>query len=209
MRRFLRTIVIGVLVVTMSFNPASAWNWFRGGRGGYGGYYSGYGGYGEYYGGYGGGRWGSRYSSSYGSHYGGGSGCCGSYGYSSGGYGGCGGGYDSCGGGCGGYDSCGGGCGGCDSCGGGYGGCDSCGGYSEYSHGGEVIVDHGTVIDSYDHAPMPPAETTTPSTVPPPEEPAGVRAANGYDASSGTSTRADAWHHRTSSAGRNTGRRAR
>ena len=60
MRRFLRTIVIGVLVVTMSFNPASAWNWFRGGRGGYGGYYSGYGGYGDYYGGYGGGRWGSR-----------------------------------------------------------------------------------------------------------------------------------------------------
>ena len=47
MRRFLRTIVIGALVVTMSFNPASAWNWFRSGGGGYGGYYSGYGGYGH------------------------------------------------------------------------------------------------------------------------------------------------------------------
>jgi hypothetical protein len=148
MRKILRTMMIGVLVVAMSMDTASAWHVFGGGCGGYGGYRGSCGGYG--YGGYGGYYGHMHYASScYGSGY------CGSYGYGGWGY------SDSCGGGC--SDGCSsyGDCGTSGGCGS-YGGCDSCGG---------EVIDYGVSEPTYETAPIMPGEPAPSTTMPTPQQP--------------------------------------
>ena len=140
MQRIVRTILVGVLVFMMSFNPAAAWHHWGGG-----GYYGG--GYcGNYYG------YCRSYGPVYSSCYNGPSGYRGSYGYQRvvysepycGGCGSCG----SCGGDCG-------SCGGCDGCS----SCDNCG-----SCGGVVIESSPHVYQ--ETAPQAPAEMRTLPTPP-------------------------------------------
>src|SRR5262245_55746051 len=168
MQRIMRTILVGFMILMMTFNPAAAWHHWGGGyAGNYYGYCRSYPAYASGYcgscgyGGYGYSR--VVYSSEpYG--YGGCGGGCGSYGDCGGGCGECGGGCSSCGGDCGGgCSSCGGG-GSCESgsCGG---GCSSCGSYE--SSGNAVIESSPNVYQ--ESAPTPPAEVrsmpTPPATV--------------------------------------------
>ena len=153
MRRTLRTVLIGVLVFALTFNPAAAWFFGRSGCGGYSG--CGWGGHRSYQSGY------------YGAYYGGWDHC----GYSHqpvvyhGSY---------CGSGC--YDRCGGGyCGGhCDggNCGGYYHGGYYSDGYETYDGG--VVIEGGDVM--METAPTAPAEMPNGrQTVPPPtREPSRV-----------------------------------
>ncbi len=160
MRRTLRTIVIGALVVMMSINPASAWHMFRGGCGGHRSYGPGY--YSSschYGGGYGGGYYGScgyaplSYYDSYNTYHRGG---CGGYGYSG-----------EC-------DGCGYG----DGCSGGYGYSEGCGCGDEVIEGS--VVEGRVVETAPEPAPEGPADDSAEAgTMPSPERRC---AADGHDA---------------------------
>lgn len=154
MRRKLRTVLVGMLVVAMSVNPAAAWFMFGGGCGGFGGY-GGYGGYSGY----------CSYAPAYYSYYSYpaydcGPSYCGSYACSSG----CWTSYTD--------DCCTGGCGTCDSV--------TTDVYESYdttsscaSCGSEVVVDHGvSEVYSDEMTTVAPSESHA---VPTPQEPAAVQ----------------------------------